>query len=91
MLDVVIAEFQERQLSTQPENCSEFNIRYGVIAGSYCTDKYVEYKNGVAIEKQCPNGMYFNENISVDKYPCQHSKHVNCIIPIRPRIFQVRR
>lgn len=66
--------------SNKTEKCPQSNSRYGIggTAAGICTNKYIECENNVATERLCPEGFYFNEQIAIDKYPCQHLINANC-------------
>ncbi|CAO1381287.1 unnamed protein product [Diamesa serratosioi] len=61
--------------TTQAYTCPEKNGRFTV--GKSC-DKYLECIDGVGDEKQCPDGLLFNEKASLFTYPCQYPIDVNC-------------
>lgn len=77
--------------SNKTEKCLKSNSRYGIggTAAGLCTNKYVECENNIATEKICPDGFYFNEKITIDKYPCQHLINANCTLQTAMRPPQV--
>lgn len=80
---MAIGEVQEEHdeiPSNKTEKCPKPNSRYGIggTAAGLCTNKYIECENNTATERVCPDGLYFNEQIAIDKYPCQHLINANC-------------
>lgn len=80
---MAIGEVQEEHneiQSNKTEKCPKSNSRYGIggTAAGLCTNKYIECENNTATERVCPDGLYFNEQIAIDKYPCQHLINANC-------------
>lgn len=82
---IVTGEVHEQHDEVQAnktDNCPKSNTRYGIggTAAGLCTNKYMECENNIATEKLCPDGLYFNEEIEIDKYPCQHLINANCTL-----------
>lgn len=93
---MAIGEVQEQHdeiQSNKTEKCPQSNSRYGVggTAAGLCTNKYIECENNIATERVCPDGLYFNEQIAIDKYPCQHLINANCDLQTREQKPQVCR
>lgn len=77
-----VQEQHDEIQSNKTENCPKSNSRYAIggTAAGLCTNKYIECENNTATEKLCPDGLYFNEEIAMDKYPCQHLINANCTL-----------
>ncbi|XP_042239288.1 protein obstructor-E-like [Homarus americanus] len=43
----------------------------------YC-DRYVECREGVQTEQQCPDGLLFNDQVTNGRYPCDYPAEVDC-------------